>query len=279
MVTNALSIDVEDYFQVAAFENTIQKEDWAHLPIRVQQNTDRILSLLDVRGIKATFFVLGWVAERYPGLVRKIVEHGHELASHGYMHDRITHLTPDQFREDIRTSKNLLEDIAGHVVLGYRAPSYSIGEKTKWALNIIEEEGFTYSSSIYPIQHDLYGWPNAPRFPFSATGQGLVEIPISTLRMLGKLIPIGGGGYFRLYPYALSKWWIERLNKMESAPCVFYFHPWELDPEQPRQHQAPIKSKFRHYLNLEKTEERLIKLLSDFKWGAIRDVFNQHLKS
>jgi polysaccharide deacetylase family protein (PEP-CTERM system associated) len=279
MIINALSIDVEDYFQVAAFETNILKENWGKFPVRVQKNTERLLSILDGKGIKATFFVLGWVAERYPGLIRTIVEHGHELASHGYMHDRINHLTPEKFRADIKDSKHMLEDIAGHVILGYRAPSYSIGESTKWALDIIEEEGFIYSSSIYPIRHDLYGWPEAPRFAFTATNSGLVEIPISTLSVMGKMLPIGGGGYFRFYPYCISKWLIQRLNHTENEPCIFYLHPWELDPEQPRQKNASFKSRFRHYLNLNKTESRFIQLLDDFKWGAIRDVFNQHLQS
>jgi polysaccharide deacetylase family protein (PEP-CTERM system associated) len=272
--TNAMTVDVEDYFQVSAFEKTIDRSQWDLIECRVEENSRRILALFEKHNIQATFFTLGWVAERYPQLIKDIVSNGHELACHGQNHIRVTEQTPDQFREDIRHSKKLLEDISGIAVNGYRAASYSIGSSNLWALDILEEEGFTYSSSIYPVKHDLYGMPDAPRFSFRPTEKGqLLEVPVSTVQIAGKNLPCGGGGFFRLYPYALSKWVIEQVNKKDDQPTVFYFHPWEIDPNQPKQTEIDIKTRFRHYLNLSRTESRLDRLLGDFNWGTMQQVF------
>jgi polysaccharide deacetylase family protein (PEP-CTERM system associated) len=271
-LVNAMSIDVEDYFHVSAFEKCISRSDWVELPSRVERNMERVLSLLAQHEATGTFFTLGWVAERFPQVVRSIVGEGHEIASHGYDHIRVSQQTPGQFKEDVKRSKGLLEDITGSRVLGYRAASYSIDERTLWALDILGELGFRYSSSIYPIHHDLYGMPEAPRFAFHHKGNGLLEIPISTVRLFNINLPCGGGGYFRLMPYLASRWALERLNKAERQPCVFYFHPWELDPEQPRQ-KASLRSRVRHYLNLGRMEKRLEWLLSDFNWDRIDRVF------
>lgn len=273
-VINAMSVDVEDYFQVSAFEKHIPRPLWDSLPHRVADNTKRILDLFGRHQVKATFFTLGWVAERYPALVRRIVDEGHELASHGYEHVRVTEQTPEQFRADIRKNKQILEDIGGKEVFGYRAASYSIGEKNLWALEILEEEGHCYSSSIYPVKHDLYGMPTAPRFAFHPENtQDLLEVPITTLKVLGNNIPCGGGGFFRLYPYLFSKWAYRYINSVEKQPGIFYFHPWEIDPDQPRQQNLPIKSRFRHYLNLSRVENRLACLLEDFAWDTMQNVF------
>ncbi len=276
-VVNALSVDVEDYFHVSAFEECISREDWERLPSRVERNVERVLALFDRHGLKGTFFALGWVAERYPGLVRRIVAGGHELANHGYSHSRVQNQTAEQFREDVTRSKRMLEDIGGSPVLGYRAPSYSIGPDTLWALDVLEETGHRYSSSIYPIHHDLYGMPDAPRFSFRYRGNGMLEIPISTVRLFGVNLPCGGGGYFRLLPYRVSRWALRRLNRREGQSSVFYFHPWELDPEQPRQ-KAKLKSRIRHYLNLSRMESRLDRLLSDFQWDRIDRLFLDSLE-
>jgi len=273
MLVNAMSVDVEDYFQVSAFEKIIPRADWSSLSCRVEHNTSRTLQLFSNYNVKATFFMLGWVAERYPDLVRKIVDDGHELASHGYGHERITNLTPDSFREDIRKTKKLLEDIAGIEVQGYRAPSYSIGMDTLWAHDVLLEENYKYSSSVYPIKHDHYGIPDAPRFTYQVVDGKLTEIPISTLRMMGNNFPIGGGGYFRLLPYQLSKMAIRRVNRNEKMPCVFYFHPWEIDPDQPVQRGIKLKTRVRHYLNLTRMESRLNNLLKDFSWDRIDRVY------
>ncbi len=271
---NAMTVDVEDYFQVSAFEKTIDRSQWDSIECRVEANSQKILALFEKHNIQATFFTLGWVAERYPQLIKDIVAAGHELACHGQNHVRVTEQTPDQFREDIRQSKKLLEDISGVSVNGYRAASYSIGASNLWALNILEEEGFSYSSSIYPVKHDLYGMPDAPRFSFRPTEKGkLLEVPVSTVQIAGRNLPCGGGGFFRLYPYALSKWVIERVNKKDDQPTVFYFHPWEIDPDQPKQIGIDAKTRFRHYLNLSRTESRLDRLLGDFSWGTMQQVF------
>ncbi len=273
-IQNAMSVDVEDYFQVSAFEKTISRDDWDRLPCRVEANTDRILALFDEKNVKATFFTLGWVADRYPQLVKRIVASGHELACHGYSHIRVTQQTPDEFREDVIRAKSLLEDLGGTAVNGYRAASYSIGASNLWALEVLEEIGFDYSSSIYPVKHDLYGMPEAPRFAFKPGKEdGLLEVPISTVKFGQKTMPCGGGGYFRFYPYQLSKWMIERVNKKEQQACIFYFHPWEIDPEQPRQKNISAKTRFRHYLNLERMEQRLTQLLDDFQWNTMEAVF------
>ncbi len=271
---NAMTVDVEDYFQVSAFESHIDRSEWDSLPHRVEQNTLRILDLFDQHQVKATFFTLGWVAERYPQLIRRIVDEGHELASHGYQHTRVTEQTPDQFRQDLRLSKQILEDLGGHSIVGYRAASYSIGAKNLWALEILEEEGFQYSSSIYPVKHDLYGMPDAPRFAFRPdNAPKLLEIPITTLKLFGRNMPCGGGGFFRLYPYQFSKWAYRYINANEKQPGIFYFHPWEIDPEQPRQQNLSFKTRFRHSLNLGKMQNRLNHLMDDFAWDTMQNVF------
>jgi len=272
-ITNAMSVDVEDYFQVSAFEKIIPRETWDSISCRVESNTNRILDLFFEHNVKATFFTLGWVAEKFPSLVTRIVAEGHELASHGYSHLRVILQSEKEFREDIIRAKKLLEDLSGVQIKGYRAPSYSIGEKNIWALNVLYEEGHQYSSSIYPIKHDLYGMPQAPRFAHYYCDDKLLEIPISTLEILGKKIPCGGGGFFRLYPYAVSKWAIKHVNETDKQPTVFYFHPWEIDPQQPRQNNASMKSKFRHYLNLGRMESRVTQLLQDFSWDRMDKVF------
>ncbi|MGA7799187.1 MAG: XrtA system polysaccharide deacetylase [Gammaproteobacteria bacterium] len=273
MPVNAMTVDVEDYFQVSAFEGAISRADWDNLPCRVERNTDRILELFAEHGVQATFFTLGWVAQRYPHLVRRIVAEGHELASHGLSHVRVTQQTAAQFREDVIGAKRLLEDIGNSPVHGYRAASYSIGASNLWAFDVLQEAGYQYSSSVYPIKHDLYGMPEAPRFPFRANGDGVLEIPITTVTVLGRNLPCGGGGYFRLLPYAASRWAMRRVNDQEQQSCVFYFHPWELDPDQPRQQGLSLKTRFRHYLNLSRMERRLQNLLRDFRWGRMDAVF------
>jgi polysaccharide deacetylase family protein (PEP-CTERM system associated) len=272
-IVNAMSVDVEDYFQVSAFENTIKSKDWDRLPCRVEGNTNRILDLFAEYDVKATFFMLGWVAERYPGLVRRIVDAGHELASHGYTHTRVTRQTPEVFSDDVTRTKALLEGIAGCEVLGYRAASYSIVNKTLWAHDLLQEAGYRYSSSIYPIHHDLYGIPDAPRFSYRYRDEGLLEIPITTVSLLKHNLPCGGGGYFRLLPYRVSRWAMKHVNKIDGQPCVFYFHPWEIDPEQPRQQGISWKIRFRHYLNLDRMKDRIEGLLKDFNWGRMDHVF------
>ena len=274
MIKNAMSVDVEDYFQVSAFEAHIAKSQWDQLPHRVESNTLRILDIFAKHNVKATFFTLGWVAERYPQLVRRIVKEGHELASHGYEHIRVTQQTPEEFRSDIKKTKQLLEDIGGQSVVGYRAASYSIVESNLWALEILQDEGYLYSSSIYPVKHDLYGIPSAPRYAFiPENARNLKEIPITTLKLFNKNLPCGGGGFFRLYPYVFSKWAYQYINSVEKQSGIFYFHPWEIDPDQPRQQNLPFKSRFRHYLNLNRVEERLNNLLNDFAWDTMQNVF------
>lgn len=274
MIRNALTIDVEDYFQVSAFDPYIPRDDWDSIPCRVERNIDRILSLLEKKGINATFFTLGWIAKRYPSMVRRIVENGHELASHGCDHDRVTELGSDEFYKDIADSKKILEDISGFPVIGYRAPSFSINKQNYWALNLLEEAGYLYSSSIYPVHHDHYGIPDAPRFAFYPNPTGkLLEVPITTVNLLGRNIPVGGGGYFRLWPYAVSRWFIQRVNEKDQRSAVFYFHPWEIDPDQPRPKGINLKVRFRHYLNLDLMEKRLTNLLNDFGWGRMDQIF------
>lgn len=276
VVANAMSIDVEDYFQVAAFDAHIDRDQWDTLECRVERNIERILLLLEQRQARATFFTLGWVAERYPAMVRRIVAAGHELASHGYGHDRVSALTPDAFREDLLRARGLLEDTGGVAVLGYRAPSFSIGRDNLWAHEVLADTGHRYSSSVYPIAHDHYGMPEAPRFAWR-TQAGIVEIPPSSLRMLGRNLPASGGGYFRLLPYPISRWSLARINRVDGQPAIFYFHPWEVDPGQPRISQAGLKSRFRHYLNLERTEQRLDRLLTDFRWDRVDRVFAEQI--
>jgi len=271
-VVNALTIDVEDYFQVSAFSRHVSRAEWDHLPCRIERNMDLLLELLDGQSTKATFFTLGWIAERYPATVRRIVAAGHELASHGYSHRKATEQQPAQFLSDIRLAKTILEDICGVEVKGYRAPSFSVGPNNRWAFDCIGQAGYQYSSSVYPIRHDHYGMPDAPRFLFESH-PGLMEVPITTLRVLNANLPVGGGGYFRLLPYGLSRWLIRRVNRQDKKPAVFYFHPWELDPEQPRVPGISAKTRFRHYINLKHTERRLRRLLVDFKWNRVDRVF------
>jgi polysaccharide deacetylase family protein (PEP-CTERM system associated) len=269
---NALTIDVEDYFHVEAFADTIDRRDWAVQPRRVAQNTNKLLDMLGEAAVTGTFFMLGWAAERHPELVHRIVAEGHELASHGSDHRRLDQQSRDQFRCDVRRSKRLLEDIAGAAVVGYRAPTFSIGHRTQWAHAILAEEGFRYSSSIYPIAHDLYGEPTAPRRPFQPL-PGFIEIPLTTYRILGHNLPSAGGGYFRLFPYAIAREALRRSRKQLGTPCIFYVHPWEIDPDQPRQSRASRLSRFRHYVNLHRTEERLRRLLHDFSWSRVDRIF------
>jgi polysaccharide deacetylase family protein (PEP-CTERM system associated) len=269
---NALTIDVEDYFQVSAFDRHIDREAWERMPCRVERNVEQLLALLDEHQAHATFFTLGWVAHRYPALIHRIVAQGHELASHGYGHRRASDLDHAAFSHDIRHAKALLEDISGTAVIGYRAPSFSIGKANLWAFDCIAAAGYRYSSSIYPVQHDHYGMPDAPRFPYRVR-DGLTEIPVTTTRLFGRNLPAGGGGYFRLAPYHVSRWAIARVNRQELRPAIFYFHPWEIDPEQPRVDGVGLKTRFRHYLNLHRTQARLRRLLSDFRWDRIDRVF------
>ncbi len=274
-VVNALTIDVEDYFHVSAFAPYIERAAWDEQPQRLEANIDRILGLLDAADTHATFFTLGWVAERFPDMIRRIVAEGHELASHGYKHDRATDLAPDVFLADVTLAKAVLEDIAGIAVQGYRAPSFSIGDENRWAYECLAEAEYRYSSSIYPIRHDHYGCPDAPRFAH-LVGAGLVEIPITTARMLSRNWPAGGGGYFRLMPYSVSRWLIRRVNAEDQA-AVFYFHPWEIDPDQPRIDGVDAKTRFRHYVNLHRTASRLDKLLADFEWDRMDQVASWNL--
>lgn len=271
---NAMSVDVEEYFQVSAFEPHISPERWDAMPSRVEYAMDRVLALFERHGVHATFFFLGWIAERYPGLVQRVVAAGHELASHGWSHVRVINQTPEAFRQDVLRTRGLLEDIGGVPVRGYRAASYSIGRRNLWALDVLHETGHHYSSSIYPIRHDLYGMPEAPRFAFRHGGEdGLLEIPVTTVRVGGRNFPCGGGGFFRLLPYRSFRWGLRRVNRRDGEPGLFYFHPWEVDPEQPRQPGITLRTRVRHYLNLGRMEARLERLLGDFRWGRMDEVF------
>jgi len=272
-MSNALTVDVEDYFQVSAFAPHIDRSAWETTPCRIERNIDRVLSLFAESGAKATFFTLGWLAQRYPHIVRDISNQGHEIASHGQAHLRASDQSPAEFDNDIRDAKRRLEDTAGVAVRGYRAPSFSIGQANLWAFDRIAEAGYRYSSSVYPVRHDHYGWAAAPRFPFESSS-GLLEIPVSTAHVFGRNLPAGGGGYFRLAPYALSRWAINRINQLDRKPAIFYFHPWEIDPQQPRVKGVGLKTRFRHYVNLKRTEPRLQRLLSDFRWDRIDRVFD-----
>ncbi len=271
---NAMSVDVEDYFQVSAFEGKVARDGWEQAELRVEANVDRILDLFARHDVSATFFTLGWVAERCPAMVRRIAEQGHEIASHGYDHTRVTQQDARTFRQDVLRTKGILEDLSGTPVLGYRAASYSIGAGNLWALDVLEETGHRYSSSIYPIQHDLYGMPEAPRFAFRTRAEGgLLELPVSTVDWLGRRLPCGGGGYFRLFPYAFSRMLIQRLNRQHGQPSIFYFHPWEIDAQQPVMKGIGAKARFRHYLNLGRMAPRLERLAEDFVWAPMRDVY------
>ena len=273
-IRNAMTIDVEDYFQVSAFAPLIARASWPERECRVEANIERILAILAGAKVHATFFTLGWVAERYPAMVRRIVAGGHELASHGYGHLRVSDQDLAEFSDDITRSKALLEDIGGQAVLGYRAPSFSIGSANLWALDALHAAGYRYSSSIYPIRHDHYGMPDAPRFAFYPNGaSGLLEVPITTVQLMQRNFPAGGGGYFRLLPYALSRWMMNQVNQRDRQPAIFYFHPWELDPGQPRPPGAGMKTRFRHYVNLERMEGRIRALTRDFTWDRMDRIF------
>ncbi|MCE0493261.1 XrtA system polysaccharide deacetylase [Vibrio salinus] len=270
---NAMTVDVEDYFHVAAFENKIQFKNWgSEYSIRVERNTERLLEIFENHNAKATFFMLGWVAEACPTLVKKIADNGHELASHGYAHKRANTQSPKTFREDIYRAKTFLEDTSGIEVRGYRAPSFSIDPSNEWAFSILADLGFTFSSSTYPVKHDLYGAPDWPRFKYLRP-EGIIEIPIPTNNSVGFNVPIGGGGFFRLYPYHLSKFLIQKFIEQTGQPYSFYFHPWEIDTEQPRVSGIPIKSRFRHYLNISRMEKRLNRLLTDFSWDTVSNTY------
>ncbi len=273
-IRNAMTCDVEDYFQVSAFAPYIDRASWPTRECRVEANMDRILALFDAKGVRATFFTLGWIAERYPNVVKRIVAGGHELASHGYGHLRASDQTRAEFDNDIRSSKALLEDLGGQEVIGYRAPSFSIGRDNLWALDALLEAGYRYSSSIYPVVHDHYGMPEAPRFAFYPNGtDGLLEVPITTVQMMGRNLPAGGGGYFRLLPYALSRWMMAKVNQDDRQPALFYFHPWEIDPGQPRPEGVGAKSRFRHYVNIDRMESRIEALARDFAWDRMDRIF------
>jgi polysaccharide deacetylase family protein (PEP-CTERM system associated) len=270
---NALSVDVEDWFQVGAFEKVIDKADWPRLESRVHRNTDAVLDLFGRAGVKATFFTLGWVAERSPQQMRRIVAEGHEIASHGWDHDRVFTLTPEQFRADLRRAKAAIEDAAGAPVTGYRAPSFSIDKRTPWAHPILAEEGYAYSSSVAPVKHDHYGWPESPRFVWKpVAGADMIELPVTTARLGQRTLAAGGGGFFRLLPYRFSRWAIRQVNGEAKRPAVFYFHPWEIDPGQPRMAGAPLKSRLRHYSRLSAMEGKLERLLKDFAWDRVDHV-------
>jgi len=272
-IVNAMSVDIEEYFQVGAFEDTIARDRWAEIGSRVEYNSGLVLDLYAAAGVKATFFTLGWVAERHPALIQRIVREGHELASHGYAHDRVTGFTPAQFRADLRRARGLLEDAGGVAVQGYRAPSFSIGKANAWALQMLADEGYAYSSSVAPIAHDHYGWPDAPRFAHKpVAGSDLIEVPITTARVGGRLMSFGGG-FFRLLPYAFAHWAMGQVNRREGQAAVFYFHPWEVDPDQPRVEGAPLRSRVRHYTNLGAMAGKLTKLLHNFRWDRMDRVF------
>ena len=267
---NALSVDVEDWFQVGAFERTIDRADWDGLTHRVEGNTGAVLDLFAQANVKATFFTLGWVAERYPALMRRIVEQGHEVASHGYDHARVFTFTPEEFRADLRKARAILEDASGQAVTGYRAPSFSIDARTPWSHGILAEEGYAYSSSVAPIRHDHYGWPQSPRFAWKpVAGSPLIELPVTTARWGNRTLAAGGGGFFRLLPYAFSRWAIRQVNGQEGRPAIIYFHPWEIDPDQPRVAHAPLRSKLRHYSNLSAMAGKLRRLTRDFAWTRV----------
>lgn len=264
---NALSVDVEDWFQVGAFDRVIDRADWDSLSPRVERNTQKVLDLWERAGVKGTLFTLGWVAHRFPALIRRAAEGGHEIASHGWDHKRVFTLDADSFRADIRQARAAIEDAAGTRITGYRAPSFSIDARTPWAHQVLAEEGYAYSSSVAPIAHDHYGWREAPRFAFKPLADAdLIELPVTTVEVAGRRAAAGGGGFFRLLPYRFSRWAVARVNEREGRPAVFYFHPWEIDPDQPRVAKAPLRSRVRHYTNLAKMERKLFKLLKAVPW-------------
>jgi polysaccharide deacetylase family protein (PEP-CTERM system associated) len=270
LVRNALSVDVEDWFHVGAFENVISRDNWAALECRVERNTDALLEMFGNHGIKATFFTLGWVAERYPHLMRRVADAGHELANHGSEHDRVFTLGREKFAADIDRARKIIEDASGTKVTGYRAPSFSIDQRTPWAHEVLAEQGYAYSSSVAPVKHDHYGWAEAPRFAFKPVkGSDLIEIPVTTAEFAGRRLAAGGGGFFRLLPYAFSRWAIRQVNNEAERPAIIYFHPWEIDPGQPRVAHAPMKSKLRHYTKLKAMAPKLERLIGDFSWDRL----------
>lgn len=272
-IINGLTIDIEDWFQVGAFEDVIDRADWNSLAVRVDRNTNHLLDMCAQMGVKASFFALGWVAVRHPALMRRIVEEGHELGSHGWAHRRVFTMTPDQFTRDIADARKALEDACGLRVIGYRAPSFSIDARTPWAHPIMAEQGYRYSSSVAPITHDHYGWRGAPRFAFRPVpGSDFLEIPVSTVEWGARRMAAGGGGFFRLLPYGVSRWAMRRVNRRDERPVVFYFHPWEIDEGQPRMLGAPLKSRLRHYTNISRMEGKLRRMMVDFPWGRLDHV-------
>ena len=270
---NAMTVDVEDYFHVSAFDSVIDPNEWSSITPRVGDNTHRLIDLFNENNVKATFFTLGWVAKHCPDVVKRIVDEGHELASHGSNHRRNTTMSQEQVFKDIKESKDILEQTGGKAIVGYRAPSFSIDKTNEYVFEILAELEFKYSSSTYPISHDLYGVPDWPRF-IHKRKEGIIEIPVPTIEKNDKNKGIGGGGFFRLYPYWLSKRRIETYLKRYDKPYNFYFHPWEIDADQPRVANAPFKSKLRHYVNLHAMEKKLVMLMKDYKWGTMRDVYN-----
>ncbi len=276
-LANAMSVDVEDYFQVSAFDAHISRSDWPSIPARLPQNVERILQIFDDHSVRATFFTLGWVCEHLPQVVRTIVAAGHELASHGHDHVRVGTLGQKAFERDIGDTRKRLEDVGGVAVVGYRAPSFSIGHDTMWAYDALAAAGYRYSSSVFPISHDHYGVPNAPRFPYLVNPSGILEIPMSSINQFGRNWPCSGGGWFRLMPFAYSKWAIARINTRDRMPAMFYFHPWEIDAEQPRIENLPARTKFRHYVNLHRFESRLARLTQCFAWDRIDNIYLREL--
>ena len=274
-IVNAMTVDVEDYFHVSAFDGVVSRARWDAFESRVSNNTERLLELFDGANVRSTFFVLGWVAERFPSLVRRIADLGHEVASHGYNHQLLYMLTPRQFREDLRAARTAIEDATGAPVVGYRAPSYSVIESSMWTLDVLIDEGFAYDASIFPIHHDRYGIPDSPRHPYvmRRPGGSLLEVPGSTVRLGGVNLPIGGGGYFRQLPYGWTRWGIDRVNRIERQPVTFYTHPWELDPDQPRM-QVGTATRLRHYRGLGRTADRLSRLLRDFRFDSVTSALN-----
>jgi len=276
-ILNAFSVDVEDYFHGAIFLGRISPKDFDTFTPRVVENTKKMLDLLASapQPVKATFFVLGWVAERFPQLVPEIVRQGHEIASHGYGHQLVYTLTEDEFREDVRTTRKMLQDQSGQPVIGYRAPCFSITKQTPWAHRVLVEEGYTYDSSVFPIYHDVHGSPDAPReiHTIQTEAGSLVEFPPAVITRFGKNIPTGGGGYFRFFPYFITAGWLREINR-QGRPFVFYIHPWEVDPDQPRVRDASLKSRFRHYVNLKRTADRLKRLLQDFSFTTVQSIVN-----
>ena len=276
-IVNAISVDVEDYFQVSAFESLVERANWSSFECRVERNMDRILELFDVARVHGTFFCLGWIAKKFPAVMKRVADAGHEVASHGMAHIQVRDQQRADFRRDVMRSKVLLEDVTGREVIGYRAASFSISPTNEWAHDELAEAGYLYSSSSYPIRHDRYGAADQPRFPFRRGSSELIELPVTPAQVSGVRLPCAGGGYFRLLPYYFTRWGIRRVNAVDGEPVIFYFHPWELDPDQPRIDGARSGDRFRHYVNLRSVDSKLRRLLSDFSWGRVSDVYAQYI--